>query len=60
PKRPQIPVDAKDVEENVGWEYYLSQDGNSVYLKTTEYHPDPIRLTTKHLQLFFSLINKTK
>ena len=59
-KHSQIPINAKVVREDEGWVVYLSRDDQSIYLKTTDYHADPLRLTMENLHAFITLIRETK
>ena len=56
----QIPVNAKVLKEEEGWMFYLSQDNRAIYLKTTDYHADPLRLTMENLNDIITIIKNTK
>jgi hypothetical protein len=56
----QIPVNAKVIKEEEGWMFYLSQDNQAIYLKTTDYHADPLRLTLENLNDIITLIKTAK
>jgi L-rhamnose isomerase len=60
PKHSQIPVNAEVVKEHEGWVLYLSPNDRSIYLQTTDYHPDPLRLTMENLHNFMTLIKEIK
>ena len=56
----QIPVSAKVLKDNEGWMFYLSRDDQTIYLKTTDYHADPLRLTLENLNDIITLIKTAK
>jgi len=57
---PQVPMNAQVVKEHEGWVFHLSQNDHSIYLETTDYHADPLRLTRENLHDLIALIEKTK
>jgi hypothetical protein len=59
-KHSQIPISAKVIKEDEGWMICLSQDKQAIYLKTTDYHADPLRLTLENLTDIITLIKAAK
>jgi len=59
-KNPRVPINAQVVKEHEGWVFHLSQNDHSVYLETTDYHVDPLRLTIENLHDLIALIERTK
>ena len=57
---PRVPMNAQVVKEHEGWVFHLSQNDHSIYLETTDYHADPLRLTRENLHDLIALIEKTK
>jgi uncharacterized membrane protein len=60
PKDSQIPANAEVVKELRGWAFYLSRNNRSIYLQTTDYHPDPLRLTMENLHALITLLRESK
>lgn len=56
---PRIPAYAHVVREHEGWVFHLSQNDHSIYLETTDYHADPLRLTKENLHDLIALIERT-
>ena len=59
-KHSQIPVTAEMLKDDEGWMLYLSRDDQAIYLKTTDYHADPLRLTLENLNDIITLIKTAK
>ena len=59
-KNQRVPIHAQVVKEHEGWVFHLSQNDHSIYLETTDYHADPLRLTRENLHALIALIEKTK
>ena len=59
-KHSQIPVTAEVIKDEEGWMFYLSQDSQAIYFKTTDYHADPLRLTLENLNDIITLIKTAK
>jgi hypothetical protein len=59
-KNQRVPINAQVVKEHEGWVFHLSQNDHSIYLETTDYHADPLRLTMENLHDLIALIEKTK
>ena len=59
-KNQRVPINAQVVKEHEGWVFHLSQNDHSIYLETTDYHADPLRLTRENLHDLIALIEKTK
>jgi len=49
PKESKLPRDARLLKEYDGWALYTSPSEQSLYVRTTDYHPKPLRLTEEML-----------
>jgi hypothetical protein len=59
-KNQRVPINAQVVKEHEGWVFHISRNDHSIYLETTDYHADPLRLTMENLHDLIALIEKTK
>lgn len=54
-----MPEDVQPVKEIGAWGFYTSLSDHCIYIKTDDYHPDPLRLTMQDLIDLIGVISKS-
>lgn len=53
-----LPEDAKIIYDANGWLIYYSKSDSSLFLNTSDYHPEPLQLTKENLLELVGIIDR--
>ena len=53
----RLPEDARIIKEMGSWSFYASQADQKIYIKTDDYHPDPLKLSKEELLELIAIID---
>jgi hypothetical protein len=54
-----LPPDARIIYDGNCWLIFYSPSVKSIFLDTSDYHPDPLQLTRENLQELIGVIDQT-